>query len=150
MIARILMVTGLLVSMAAQADAGPFGRFGRSSNCSSGSCSSGCSSSGCSTGSSCGVGGSPVTFSDVRPDSVTSVQAVRVVKQTQVAKVVSPSGLKWDVAPSRLAKATTWTVANLPPLEKSTSSLANLPALESPTRHTRNIGDLAQSLPALR
>lgn len=145
MTSRVLMIVALLVSMASQADAGPFGRFGRSSNCSSG----GCDSSGCSTGSSCGVGGSPVTFSDVRPDSVTSVQAV-VVKPTLVAKAVSPSGLKWDVAPSRIQAKQAWTVANLPPLEKQTSSLANLPALESPTRHTRNIGDLAQSLPALR
>lgn len=149
MTSRILVIVSLVVCMVSQADAGPFGRFGRNSggNCSSGSCDS----SGCSTGSSCGVGGNPVTFSDVRPDSVTSTSAratrVETVKPVQVAKVVSPSGLKWDRV---VTNTRTLTVANLPPLEKQTSSLANLPALESPTRHSVNIGDLAQSLPALR
>jgi hypothetical protein len=155
-VASVLVLLSMGV-MVVDVEAGLFGRRRGGGSCST---SGGCGTSSCSTGSSCGVGGDPVTFEEVRPDSLssTNVRAARVSepRQTQVVAASSPGTLKWVIAPSRLAqkeslvKRDNLQLPNLDAPAKTPAVIALLPDLDAPTGRATVVGNIAQLLPDLR
>lgn len=96
---RIVLFVALSLGLAAQAEAGPFGLFGRNSGCSSGSCSSGSSYSSVARVANAGACTSGLCAAPVSNDPG-FVQVAPTQHENQLT-ADSNHGLSWDVAPER-------------------------------------------------